>query len=104
MSPNDTITRADKIGYLYLPIEKGRVYYCEYGIHVDKDDAAEFAKAKQMYIEAARELLDAGVFIARPYGPLEDVVFSRAGAYHGLVKQMKELLDPNNIMNTGRIC
>jgi len=94
----------DNIGYLYLPIEKGRVYYCEYGIHVNRNDKDEFAKAKQMYIEAARELLDEGVFIARPYGPLEEVVYSRAGAYHGLVKKMKNMLDPNNIMNTGRIC
>lgn len=94
----------DKIGYLLLPVEKGRVYYCEYGIHCDKNDRDECAKVRQMFIDAARELLDVGAFISRPYGPLEDVVFSRSGAYHGLVKDLKGMLDPNNIMNTGRIC
>ena len=94
----------DRIGYTLVPVEKGRVYYCEFGIHSVREDKDDFAKTKEMYIDAVKTLLDTGAFFSRPYGPVEELVYARAGAYHGLVKKIKGMLDPNNIMNTGRIC
>ena len=93
-----------KIGYMLLPVEKGRVYYCEYGIHSDSTNGDGSGKVRELWTEAAKELLRAGAYFDRPYGPLEELVYARSGSYHGLVKDLKGLLDPNNIMNTGRIC
>lgn len=94
----------DRVGHFLLPVEKGRVYYCEYGIQVDKGDETGMERARELWTEAARSLLDAGAYFDRVYGPLEDLVYSRAGVYHSMIKKMKGLLDPNDIMNTGRIC
>ncbi len=94
----------DRIGYFFLPVEKGRVYYCEYGIHADKGDSNAMEWTRELWTEAARSLLDAGAYFDRVYGPLEELVYARAGVYHSMIKKIKGLLDPNDIMNTGRIC
>ncbi|RLA95161.1 MAG: hypothetical protein DRG25_00910 [Deltaproteobacteria bacterium] len=92
----------DRVGYLLLPVEKGRVYYCEYGVRSEKD-GDDRKKTQEFWIEVAKALLDAGAYFDRPYGPLEELVYARAGIYHSMVKKIKGLLDPNHIMNTGRL-
>lgn len=91
------------MGRILLPVEKGRVYYCEYGLHRIKEDAADSEKVKKVWFEAIRRLLEIGAFFDRPYGPLGEIVYSRTGLYHSMVKKFKDLFDPNGIMNIGRI-
>lgn len=88
---------------LIVPVEKGRVYYCEYGLRRDKGDAAQKELVRNIWLAAATSFLEIGVYFNRPYGPLSEMVYSRAGLYHSIVKEFKSLFDPNGIMNTGRI-
>jgi len=49
-------------------------------------------------------VLDQGGFFSRPYGPVADMVYQRAADYAKALKDVKKLMDPNNIMSPGRLC
>jgi FAD/FMN-containing dehydrogenase len=90
-------------GYL-LPIERARTIYCEYDLHCNLDDPVDSQRVKELYEEASKVLADRGAFFDRPYGPWAEVMYSRAGAYTEYLKRVKKQLDPNNIMNPGKLC
>ena len=90
-------------GYL-LPIERARTIYCEYDLHCNLDDAVDSQRVKSLFEEVSKVLVDRGAFFDRPYGPWAEVMYSRAGAYTDYLKRVKKQLDPNNIMNPGKLC
>jgi FAD/FMN-containing dehydrogenase len=49
-------------------------------------------------------LIEAGAFFDRPYGVWADLMYSRTGTYTEYLKKLKVELDPNNIMNPGKLC
>ena len=90
-------------GYL-LPIERARAMYCEYDLHCNLDDLADSQRVKELFEEASEVLVDRGAFFDRPYGPWAEVMYSRAGSYTEYLKRVKRQLDPNNVMNPGKLC
>jgi FAD/FMN-containing dehydrogenase len=90
-------------GYL-LPIERARTIYCEYDLHCNLDDPADSQRVKALFEEASKVLVDRGAFFDRPYDPWAEVMYSRAGAYTEYLKRVKRQLDPNNVMNPGKLC
>ena len=40
----------------------------------------------------------------QPYGMLADLVFEKANSYTTMLKKVKDLFDPNNIMCPGNLC
>ncbi len=48
--------------------------------------------------------MDNGGFFSRPYGPNTWAVFNRDTANMAVLKKLKNLFDPNGIMNPGKVC
>jgi FAD/FMN-containing dehydrogenase len=94
---------ADIGGYL-LPIERGRTIYCEYDLHCSLEDPADSERVKKLFEEVSKLLVDRGAFFDRPYGPWAEIMYGRAGTYTEYLKRVKTQLDPNNIMNPGKLC
>jgi len=90
-------------GYL-LPIERARTIYCEYDLHCNPDDPVDSQRAKELFEEVSKVLVDKGAFFDRPYGPWAKIMYSQAGTYPEYLKKVKRQLDPNNIMNPGKLC
>lgn len=90
-------------GYL-LPIERGRTIYCEYDLHCSPDDPAKREPVKELFEEASQAVVSSGGFFDRPYGPWAEIMYSRAGTYTEYLKKLKAQLDPNNVMNPGKLC
>ncbi len=44
-----------------------------------------------------------GAFFSRPYGEWAEQVYGKATAYKALVKEFKEVIDPDYIMNPGKL-
>lgn len=92
----------EDISIFMLPVHVG-AYYFEAGFHRNPADPHETEKVEKLFYESAKRLLDIGAFIDRPYGRLAELVYSRCGGYYGLLKKIKAMYDPNNIMNPGRL-
>jgi FAD/FMN-containing dehydrogenase len=93
----------EDIGIYLQPKQRGRVYHLEFGLPVDRTSAKESENVKALLHEAAKRLLQSGAFIYRPYGSLAEMVYSRTGNLHSTLRKIKEILDPNNVMNPGKL-
>jgi len=95
---------AEDIGGYVLPIERGRAVHCEFDFHCDNTEIVEREGVHRAWLEASRKLIEAGAFFDRPYGPWAEMMYSRSGTYARKLRDLKKELDPNNIMNPGRLC
>ena len=59
---------------------------------------------KGLFEEAGDLLVDMGGFFDRPYGTWAEAMYRRAGTYTEYLKKIKKQLDPNNVMNPGKLC
>jgi FAD/FMN-containing dehydrogenase len=64
----------------------------------------ETAKVKDLWLTASADLMNQGAYFDRPYGPWADMVYQRAGHYTTKLKEIKKALDPQGILNPGKLC
>lgn len=102
---------ATKFGYpaadisVYIqPKEHGRVCYCEYGFSCDPKNAQESSMVHDLFLEASELVIDMGGLFSNPYGPWAGMVYRRAPSYAATLNLLKNILDPNRILNPGRLC
>jgi glycolate oxidase len=49
-------------------------------------------------------MLNQGAFFSRPYGNWADLVYSRDAASKKMLKNIKHIFDPDNVLNPGKLC
>lgn len=94
----------DEMGCYIQPIEQGRACRCEFNFYYNPDKPDEVERVRQLYEQAAKLLLSMDAMFTRPYGILSDLVYDRATSYTVMLKKVKHLFDPNNIMCPGNLC
>jgi len=90
------------IGSLLLPVEPSRVHF-QYSFYYDPSDMQEYAKEKQLYQVISSTLIKMGAFFSRPYGEWAGKVYEKADAYKSMLKKIKHEVDPEKIMNPGKL-
>jgi FAD/FMN-containing dehydrogenase len=95
---------AEDLGGYILPLERARAVHCEFDFHCDQTEAVERERTRLVWHEASEKLIEAGAFFDRPYGPWAQMMYSRSGLYAQKLQDLKKELDPNNIMNPGKLC
>ncbi len=102
---------ADGAGYMtqnmgvYIqPIVQGTNYHCEFNLFYDPQNRAEAGRVRELAVNAVRKLMDKGAFFSRPYGESTLMVMNRDAATVAALKKVKSILDPDNIMNPGKLC
>ncbi len=92
-----------EVGFFILPIERGQAVYYEPSFHRDPDNEKDTERTQKLWFEVAEEMLNNGAYYERPYGPLAAMTYTRATTYRSILKRIKKIVDPNNIMNPGKL-
>ena len=92
------------MGIYLLPMERGRAVHFECDLHCDLSDQQESEQVKQLWLTLSQTLINKGALFDRPYGAWADMIYAKTGSYTTKLKELKKELDPNNIMNPGKLC
>jgi FAD/FMN-containing dehydrogenase len=92
------------VGIYLQPIVQGVNYHLEFNLFCDGNSAEQKARVEKL-ADAAVECLSAqGAFISRPYGSWVDIAYDKDQATVTALRKVKQIFDPNNIMNPGKLC
>lgn len=92
------------IGIYLQPQQQGVSCHCEFSLPYDPDDQREVAKVRELTLRASEELIRQRAFFSRPYGVWADMVYSRDAQTTDVLKKVKDIFDPNNVLNPGKLC
>ena len=91
------------LGVYIQPKQRTHAFHVEIGLSFNPDDQAEQERIRSLFEEASEALVNAGAFFYRPYGAWAQMVYSRTGNLDPVLKKVKGILDPNNVMNPGKL-
>ena len=77
--------------------------YLEFDFPCD-ESAAEKSVVAPMFMEASAALMAKGAYFNRPYGLWAEMVYSRYTEGVTVLRKLKGIFDPNNILNPGKLC
>jgi hypothetical protein len=102
---------AEKVKYsptdlgIYLqPQHQGVACHCEFNLPFNPADPKEATRVKELFGKASEELIKQGAYFSRPYGIWADMVYRRDAGSTALLKGIKAILDPNSVLNPGKLC
>jgi FAD/FMN-containing dehydrogenase len=91
------------IGVYVQPKQRARICHVEYTIPFNPEDEQEKERAEALFLKASERLIGKGAFFHRPYGPWAEMVYSRTGTLRENLRKVKSVLDPNNVLNPGKL-
>ncbi len=92
------------LGIYIQPIVQGSNVHCEFNLFYDPENRREADRVKELAGRATRELMARGAFFSRPYAENTLDIMNRDTATVNTLKKVKSILDPDNIMNPGKLC
>jgi FAD/FMN-containing dehydrogenase len=108
---NTMFEAADKAGYpapemgIYVqPIVQGSNFHCEFNLFYDPQNAGEAGRVRRLATGTINSLMAKGAFFSRPYGESSRAIMNRDAATVAALNKVKKLLDPDKIMNPGKLC
>jgi len=92
----------DNIGVYIQPVVQGTSCHCEFNLYYDPSVEAE--AAKQLVSAGSEKLAGMGGFFSRPYPAWKDSAYRNAAGTLAVQRKIKEIFDPNGILNPGKLC
>jgi len=92
------------IGIYIQPVHQGASCHCEFSLHYDLSSQVEATKMQGLFAEASEQLLKEGAFFSRPYGIWADMAYNKDAQTTMVLKKVKDIFDPNHVMNAGKLC
>ena len=92
----------NEVGVLITPVELGHASFAEYYIFADQKNGDE-ENLEKLYTKLYEQLLNLGANIDRPFGRMAETVYSKNPKYYSFLKSIKNQLDPNTVLNPGRL-
>ena len=91
------------LGMYIQPIVQGTGYHCEFNLFYSPDNARDRDRIRELTQRSTRELISGGAFFSRPYGESAGMILNRDAATVAVLSKLKNIVDPNNIMNPGKL-
>jgi len=95
---------AEDIGVYIQPIVQGTSCHCEFNLYHDPTKPAELDATRRLVSTGSEEMAQMGGFFSRPYGAWKDTAYRRAAGTVAMQRKIKEIFDPNKILNPGKLC
>lgn len=92
------------IGVYLQPRHQGVNCHCEFNLPYDPDEQQEASRIQTLHVKASKALINRGAFFTRTYGIWADMAFNRDEQSTILLKKIKNIFDPNGVMNPGKLC
>ena len=92
------------IGVYIQPQHHGVSQHVEFNFPYDPADREASARVRQLYDEASRALISTGAYFSRPYGSWAQLVYSRDVNATHVLRTVKRIVDPKNVLNPGKLC
>jgi FAD/FMN-containing dehydrogenase len=90
------------IGCYVQPVVQNHACHVEFMVPFAGGDPDDLNRLEAFERETVRALADAGAFISRPYGQSQEIVFEQNPYNHEMLKKLKDIFDPNRILNRGK--
>jgi len=95
---------AADIGIYVQPTVQGTNCHCEFTFGYDPQSPVETDRVKRLVADSSKILCHMGAFFSRPYGRWADIAYGGSAETIIALKKVKDIFDPNHIMNPGKIC
>jgi FAD/FMN-containing dehydrogenase len=92
------------MGVYLQPVVQGANCHCEFNLFYDPENVAELERVEELSAEAVNVLMATGAFFSRPYDKSARMIVNRDAAYVEALSRVKAILDPNRVMNPGKLC
>lgn len=103
IAENNGVSATD-IGAYIQPMVQGTSCHCEFNFFYEPGDPAAVEKVRKTTEQACDAAMNLGGFFSRPYGDISKKVYEKDPGTAAALKKVKKIFDPNNIMNTGKLC
>jgi hypothetical protein len=92
------------IGMYIQPQHHGVSQHIEFDFPYDRASSSETATVKKLFETASEALVAQGAYFSRPYGQWADLVYSRDATAKHVLTTVKQIVDPRNVLNPGKLC
>jgi FAD/FMN-containing dehydrogenase len=92
------------VGVYVQPVHQGVGCHCEFIQPFDPDSPGEVQRTEALFRDASQRLFHQKAFFSRPYGIWADMVYNADARTTIATHKMKEIFDPNHVMNPGKLC
>jgi FAD/FMN-containing dehydrogenase len=92
------------IGVYIQPQHQGAVYHCEFNLPYDPADRKEIARMELLHEKASQRHLAQNAYFSRPYARWAEMVYRRDADSTATLRKIKQIFDPNRVMNPGKLC
>ncbi len=93
----------EDIGVYIQPQHMGTSVHLEFSLPYNAEDTKEAKKVRELYNKASKAMSKLGGFYARPYDIWANIQLNKDAHGYSVLKKMKNIYDPNNILNTGKL-
>lgn len=92
------------IGIYLQPQHQGTACHCEFNLPYNSGNKIEIGNVRELLETCSEALIKQGAYFSRPYGIWADMVYNRDAGNKEMIKTIKGIFDPNNILNPGKLC
>jgi FAD/FMN-containing dehydrogenase len=92
------------MGAYLQPTVQGTNCHLEFDFGYDPSARGGTEKVRRFVEEAAVTAASMGAFFSRPYGFWAGIAYGREGRMVIGQRKLKDIFDPNGIMNPGKLC
>jgi hypothetical protein len=95
---------ATDLGVYIQPLVQGCNYHVEFNLFYDANNSKETRKVRELILNSVNPLISKGAFFSRPYAEITRAILNKDAASVQALRKVKTILDPDNVMNPGKLC